>query len=59
MQDGVIRVRCVICGQLMQLDECRATDVGEPAHKSCLAELLKQQIKIYKTAIEHWLRLAA
>jgi hypothetical protein len=56
MQDDLTRVHCVVCGQPVWLTECRATDLGQPAHKTCLAQLLKQQIKIHKSAIEHWQR---
>ena len=54
MEDRLTAVPCVICGQLVLLDECKVTEFGQPMHKACLAELLERQIKTYKTALEHW-----
>jgi hypothetical protein len=54
MEERVTSLPCAICGKPVRLDECKVTDLGEPAHESCLADPLKEQIKQRKTALERW-----
>jgi len=52
-EERLTAVPCVICNRLVRLDECQVTDLGEPAHESCLAERLKEEIKKRKAALKN------
>jgi len=43
-------VHCVICTKPVRLGEYEVTDLGEPAHESCLVEQLLEEIKKHKVA---------
>jgi hypothetical protein len=44
-EERLTAVPCTICNRPVRLDECKVTDLGEPAHEACIAERLKEEIK--------------
>jgi len=56
MEDRLTTLPCFLCGKPVRLDECKVTDIGDPAHESCLADRLKEQIKRRKVGLERWPR---
>lgn len=42
---SLIAVPCAICGKPVPIAECKTNEIGEPAHESCYAERVKEEIK--------------
>jgi hypothetical protein len=53
MEERLTAVPCAICHKPVRLDECKVSDLGEPAHEGCLAERLKDEIRKRKP-LERW-----
>ena len=51
MRERATAVHCVICGETVRLNECKATDRGEAAHESCLVEQLLEEIKKHNAVL--------
>jgi len=43
-------VHCVICAKPVRPGEYEVTDLGEPAHESCLVEQLLEEIRKHRVA---------
>jgi hypothetical protein len=45
MGGRVRTVPCTICGKLVRLEECKVNDLGQPAHETCIAGQMMEELK--------------